>query len=77
MGSRGVCWARLLLGQRKGEEITGGGYSKKSKRWRTPLRGETLDLTKDFVPKQREWWKGGDLTIPFAKLYIGRHRNSA
>jgi competence protein CoiA len=60
----------------EGEEMNTGGYTRKSKRWRAPVRGETLNLATDFVPRQREWWKGGDLTIPFAKLYIGRHKNS-
>lgn len=58
-----------------GIQMTARGYKRKSKRWRVPVRAETLDLVKDFAPTQREWWKGGDLTIPFAKLYIGRHRD--
>jgi len=57
----------------RGREISAGGYTRKSKRWRSPVRDETLNLAKDFLPKQREFWKGGDLVIPFAKLYIGRH----
>jgi competence protein CoiA len=55
-----------------GEKITAGGYNRKSKRYRMPVRGETLNLARDFVPRQREWWKGGDLTVPFAKLFIQR-----
>jgi competence protein CoiA len=60
-----------------GKEMTAGGYGRKSKRRRTTIRDETLNLVKDFQPTQRDWWKAGDLTIPFAKLYIGRHGYSA
>jgi competence protein CoiA len=57
-----------------GKEMSAGGYRRRSKRWRVPVYGETLDLARDFIPKQREWWKGGDLAIPFAKLYVDRQR---
>ena len=42
----------------KGEKITAGGYSRRSKRHRTAVRGDTLNLVRDFVPKERDWWEG-------------------
>lgn len=53
-----------------GEMLAGGGYTRRSKRHRSPVRSETLNLAKDFVPKEREWWRGGDFVIPAAKLFM-------
>jgi competence protein CoiA len=59
---------------KSGKEIIAGGYSRKSKRYRMPTRGETLNLATDFVPRNRDRWEGGGLTIPDAKLFIHRKR---
>lgn len=53
-----------------GKKITAGGYSQRSKRYRTPVRSQTLDLVKDFAPKQRYWWEGNGLKVPDAKLFM-------
>jgi hypothetical protein len=50
--------------------MTGGGYSQRSTRYRTPVRGRTHNLATDFIPKQRYWWEGNGLKIPDAKLFI-------
>lgn len=55
-----------------GKKMTARGYSRKSKRWRMPVRHETLNIARDFVPRDRDWWKGGDLTIPFSKLFMAK-----
>ena len=55
---------------KNGEKITGGGYSRKSKRYRTPVREETFNLETDFSPKERYWWEGNGLKVPDAKLYM-------
>ena len=55
---------------RKHKRVTVGGYSKRSKRYRTALRGETLNLVTDFQPKQRYWWEGNGLKVPDAKLFM-------
>ncbi len=55
-----------------GKKMTGGGYSRRSKRYRTPVRGATLNLARDFVPREREWWQGEGITVPDAKLYLQR-----
>ena len=60
----------------KGKKITAGGYSRRSKRYRTAIRGRAFNLATDFGPRNRDWWEGKDITIPAAKLYIDRERNS-
>lgn len=52
-----------------GKKITAGGYSRHSVRYRTPIRGKTFDLVKDFVPKDRYWWETKNLKIPRGKLF--------
>ncbi len=54
----------------KGKKMTGGGYSQRSTRYRTTVRGRTHNLATDFIPKQRYWWEGNGLKIPDAKLFI-------
>ena len=58
-----------------GKKMEGGGYSHRSERYRTVVRGETLNLVKDFVPKERFWWEGNGLSIPDAKLFIASSQN--
>jgi competence protein CoiA len=60
----------------KGRKMTAGGYSQRSKRYRTPVRGRTYNLATDFGPRSRDWWQGKDIIIPAAKLYVDRQRNS-
>ena len=55
-----------------GRKMSRGGYSRKSKRFRCAIRGKTLNLAHDFMPREREHWDGGSMRIPFAKLLIGR-----
>jgi competence protein CoiA len=59
-----------------GKKMTGGGYSRRLKRHRTPVRGRTFNLATDFGPRNRDWWEGKDITIPAAKLYVDLQRNS-
>jgi len=58
-----------------GEKMTGGGYSQRSKRYRTPVRAQTLNIVADFAPKQRFWWEGNGLKVPDAKLYMDMFEN--
>ncbi len=53
-----------------GKKMKGGGYSRKSIRYRTPVRGRTLNLVEDFGPKERFWWEGNGLKLPDAKLFM-------
>ena len=57
----------------KGRKMTGGGYSRRSKRYRTAVRGRTFNLAADFVPRDRDWWEGHGFTIPAAKLFMVPH----
>jgi competence protein CoiA len=54
----------------KGERHIGRGYSVRSIRYRTPVRGNVLDLVQDFRPKERYWWEGNGLKVPDAKLFM-------
>jgi len=53
-----------------GKQMIAGGYSRRSKNHRTAVRGRTLNLANDFVPKQRYWWKGNGIKVPDAKLFM-------
>jgi competence protein CoiA len=54
-----------------GRKMTSGGYSQRSKRHRTAVRGATLNLA-DFVPKERYWWQGDGFAVPDAKLFMSK-----
>ena len=56
-----------------GKKMTAGGYSQRSKRYRTVIRGRTFNLATDFGPRNRDWWEGKGIMVPAAKLYIDRH----
>jgi len=53
-----------------GKKMTSGGYSHRSKRYRTTIPGKTLNLVTDFAPKERFWWEGNGIKVPDAKLFI-------
>jgi competence protein CoiA len=55
---------------KRGDKVTAGGYSRRSKRYRTPIRGKTFNLATDFVPRTRYWWQGNGLKVPDAKLFM-------
>jgi len=55
-----------------GKKVTGGGYSQRSTRFRTPVRCRVLNLATDFEPRQRYWWSGGGITVPDAKLFTAK-----
>ena len=55
-----------------GKKLTAGGYSQRSKRHRTAVRGNTLNIAKDFGPKLRYWWQGNGFALPDAKLFVKR-----
>jgi competence protein CoiA len=57
-----------------GRKMTTGGYSQKLKRHRTAVRGDTLNIAADFIPKQRYWWQGNGFVLPDAKIFAARQR---
>ncbi|MBM3226195.1 MAG: competence protein CoiA [Candidatus Tectomicrobia bacterium] len=52
-----------------GEEQTGGGYEKSSKRWRTPVLGVPADIASNFRSGFRKAWQGGAMNVPECLLY--------
>ena len=38
---------------------------------------KTFNLATDFIPRNREWWEGGGIKVPDAKLFMERYRNDA
>lgn len=55
-----------------GDEV--GGYSYRSKRWRTPVCLSEMSIAYDFRPSKRKAWQAGTINIPECQLYIGRQR---
>jgi len=53
-----------------GEEQSAGGYTKPSKRYRTPSFGPQLDITQNFRPTRKDAWSGGTVFIPQCSLYV-------
>jgi len=56
-----------------GKKMTSGGYSQRSKRYRTAVRGRTLNLATDFGPRERFWREDNGVKVPDAKLFIERN----
>ncbi len=57
-----------------GEEQSAGGYTKSSKRYKTPCKGPYLNLVDDFGPSNKPAWSGGTIHLPQCKIYSDRHR---
>ena len=55
-----------------GKKMEGGGYTRRSTRYRAPVRTQTFNLARDFARKERQWWGGNGLTVPTAKLFMER-----
>jgi competence protein CoiA len=60
-----------------GKKITVGGYAQRSARFRAPVRGNILNLVRDFGPQLRYWWEGGGTRVPDAKLFTRKIKDSA
>lgn len=56
----------------KGRKVTTGGYSRRSSRHRTAVRGERFNLATDFAPRVRFWWEAKGMKVPDAKLFMNR-----
>jgi competence protein CoiA len=57
-----------------GKKLTAGGYSRRSKRYRTATRGEIFNIARDFAPRERYWWEGNGIKVPDAKLFMDGHQ---
>lgn len=48
----------------------GGGYSKRSKRYRTPVLGPVMSLTDNFAGSRREAWLAEKMSVPECFLFV-------
>lgn len=56
-----------------GDEMRAGGYERISKRYKTPVRGRALDITKDFRAVTLDSWSGGSVSVPCRKVFLDRY----
>lgn len=56
-----------------GDEMSAGGYFKRSKRYRTPNHGLTLNILQDFQATSRRTWAGGDIFVPNCRILTDKH----
>jgi competence protein CoiA len=69
---------------RIGKKMKVGGYTTKSRRFCSPVRGPKLHIATDFGPQDRECWRLNGLIVPAARLFMeqsaeaskNRERNS-
>lgn len=57
-----------------GVERSEGGYTRPSKRYKTPSFGKVHNIAKDFEPAFKKPWSGGAIVIPKCRLYVSKHR---
>jgi competence protein CoiA len=57
---------------RDGKERLFKGFTRRLHRTRTPVRGSSVHLARDFTPRQRYWWEGGGIKVPDAKLFMDK-----
>jgi len=55
-----------------GSEQGAGGYSYTSKRYRKPVVGEPLAITRDFRGIERKAWNGGGIEIPACRILTAK-----
>jgi competence protein CoiA len=53
-----------------GYEQSAGGYDRTSKRYKTPIQGESVLLSRSFHPVKKRGWSGGTVDVPECKLYV-------
>lgn len=51
-----------------GNEQFAGGYSKRSKRYKSPSFGKKQNIIHDFKPEYKKSWSGGNVSIPQCRL---------
>ena len=57
-----------------GSENRGGGYYKRSLRYRTPQAGLPVQIARDFRAILRSPWAGGSIQVPHCRLYTDTQR---
>lgn len=67
-----LLWRAESSWYEKGQLMEAGGYSYTSKRYRTPVVGKNMLISRDFEGVKREAWSGGDIVIPACRILTGR-----
>lgn len=49
-----------------------GGYWRKSTRFKTPIRGSTINITSDFLMAERDAWSKGNIYVPHRKIFFDK-----
>ncbi|MDY0270585.1 competence protein CoiA [Trichloromonas sp.] len=57
-----------------GYEQSAGGYYKTSKRYKTPVPGNEVDIATHFSPSTKNEWQGGTVYIPSCRIYLDKQR---
>ena len=57
---------------KRGQVVSGGGYEKKSKRFRKAVSGKPLHIVRDFEPVARGEFRTRELEVPEARLFAPR-----
>lgn len=57
-----------------GYERSEGGYYRTSKRYKTPVAGNHVDIATHFVPNLKRAWSGGSIDIPKCRIYLDNQK---
>lgn len=58
-----------------GQVLSGGGYDKRSKRWRTPQPGQPILVSSGFRKTKRPAWAGALVQVPECTLFMDEQPN--
>lgn len=56
--------------RKHGQVHSGGGYEKRSRRWRKPQAGKPVLLSNGFRRTSRQAWSGGSVHVPECTLFV-------
>jgi competence protein CoiA len=58
--------------EREWRSESSGGYWRTSKRFKTPIRGRTIEITSDFLMAEKDEWRGGSIYVPRRKIFLDK-----
>jgi competence protein CoiA len=58
--------------EREWRSESSGGYWRISKRYKTPIRGRTIEITSDFSMAEKDAWSGGSLYVPRRNIFLDK-----
>lgn len=53
-----------------GNERSSGGYYRTSRRYKTPVAGQVVNIARDFSPKRKSEWSAKSIYIPACRIYL-------